>query len=302
MRLILCALLFAAPPAVFADDIPDWCKKLPRPEYSALKRLTSLDAWFEIYEVRPGVFAIYEPRQSEEVISYLITGSARAILFDTGMGIGDMRLAVSGLTRLPVMVLNSHTHNDHVGGNWQFDDVRDMDTAFTRENAKGSAADAQAELAPGEVCGALPQGFDSKSYATKPWRITSWIRDGDRIDLGGRAVEILATPGHTPDSIALLDRENGLLFSGDTFYPAEIYLYRPETDLDAYERSMQRLAGLAAQVRLVLPSHNVPVADPEMLARVLAAFREVRAGKVKAVRRQGWVVYEFDRFSFRMRR
>jgi glyoxylase-like metal-dependent hydrolase (beta-lactamase superfamily II) len=300
MRLILCALLFAAPLAVFAGDIPEWCKKLPRPEYSALKRLTSLVPWFEIYEVRPGVFAIYEPHQSEEVISYLITGSARAILFDTGMGIGDMRLAVSGLTLLPVIVLNSHTHNDHVGGNWQFDDVRDMDTAFARENAKGSAADARAELAPGEVCGALPQGFDPKSYATKPWRITSWIRDGERIDLGGRAVEILATPGHTPDSIALLDRENGLLFSGDTFYPGEIYLYRPETDLGAYERSMQRLAGLAAQLRLVLPSHNVPVADPKMLARVLAAFRQVRAGKVKGVTRTGWVVYEFDGFSFRM--
>jgi glyoxylase-like metal-dependent hydrolase (beta-lactamase superfamily II) len=300
MRLILFALLFAAPLAVFAGDIPEWCKKHPRPEYSTLKHLTSLDPWFEIYEVRPGVFAIYEPRQSEEVISYLITGSARAILFDTGMGIGDMRLAVGGLTRLPVMVLNSHTHNDHVGGNWQFDDVRDVDTAFTRENAKGSAADAQAELAPGEVCGALPQGFDPKSYATKPWRITSWIRDGERIDLGGRVVEILATPGHTPDSISLLDRENGLLFSGDTFYPAEIYLYRPETDLGAYERSMQRLAGLAAQVRLVLPSHNVPVADPKMLARVLAALREVRAGKVTPVARRGYAIYEFDGFSFRM--
>lgn len=299
-RLILSALLLTLPLTLLGDEIPDWCKKLPRPEYKALKRLPSPDPWFEIYEVRPGVFAIYEPRQSEEVISYLITGSTRALLFDTGLGIGDMALTAHGLTRLPIVVLNSHTHNDHVGDNWQFDDVRNMDTAFTRENAKGSTKDAQAELAPGEVCGALPQGFDPHGYATRPWRIASWIRDGDRIDLGGRAVQVLATPGHTPDSIALLDRENGLLFTGDTFYPGEIYLYRPETDLAAYERSMRRLAGLASQVRLVLPSHNVPVAEPKMLLPVLEVFLLVRAGKVKPVAQRGYVRYEFDGFSFRM--
>lgn len=186
-NLILSALLLAVPLAPLGADIPDWCRKLPRPEYKTLKRLSSSDPWFEVYEVGPGVFAIYEPHQSEEVISYLITGSTRAIQFDTGLGIGDMLLTARQLTRLPIIVLNSHTHNDHVGDNWQFNDVRDLNTAFTRENAKGSSMDAQAELAPKELCGRLPKVFDPKSYTTKPCRITSWIRDGDRIDLGGRA-------------------------------------------------------------------------------------------------------------------
>jgi len=146
---------------------------------------------------------------------------------------------------------------------------------------------AGAELAPGELCGRLPKGFDPKSYTTKPWRITSWIRDGDRID-------------HTPDSITLFDRENGLLFTGDTFYPGEIYLYRPETDLAAYEGSMRRVVGLASGVRLVLLSHNVPVADPKMLAPVLAALLQVRAGNVKPAMQSGRALYEFDGFSFRM--
>jgi glyoxylase-like metal-dependent hydrolase (beta-lactamase superfamily II) len=89
-----------------------------------------------------------------------------------------------------------------------------MDTAFTRENAKGSTADAQAEIAPGEICGELPKGFDPKTYRTKPWHVSFFIHDGFRIKLGGRTVEVIATPGHTPDAIALLDRENGLLFTG----------------------------------------------------------------------------------------
>jgi len=96
------------------------------------------DSWFEVYKVAAGVFAIYEPHQSEETISYLIAGSKQALLLDSGMGVGDLRQTTSELTRLPVVVVNSHTHNDHVGDNWQFDKVYGMDTDFTRTNAKGS--------------------------------------------------------------------------------------------------------------------------------------------------------------------
>src|SRR5258708_5094207 len=111
---------------------PEWCKSLPRPAYSKLQRVPTSDAWFEVYNIRPGVFAIYEPHQLEEVISYLIVGSDRALLFDTGMGISNIQAVVAGLTKLPLTVLNSHTHNDHVGDNWRFTDVYGMGTDFTR--------------------------------------------------------------------------------------------------------------------------------------------------------------------------
>jgi len=210
-----------------------WCQKLPRPEYSKLERIPVADSWFEVYKAAPGVFAIYEPHQFEETISYLILGRERALLFDTGMGIGDLKALTSKLTTLPVTVLNSHTHNDHVGDNWQFDTVYSMDTQFTRDNSKGSKVDAQAEIAPGEICGSLPVGFDRSAYATRPWHVTKWLHDGERINLGARIIEVIATPGHTPDSICLFDRGNGLLFSGDTYYPGPIWLFRPETDLNA---------------------------------------------------------------------
>jgi glyoxylase-like metal-dependent hydrolase (beta-lactamase superfamily II) len=297
LRLILAALLVVA---VRAADIPEWCKALPRPEYKALKRVPAADPWFEVYEVRPGVFAIYEPHQFEEVISYLIAGNRRAILFDTGMGIGDMRRTVRALTALPITVLNSHTHNDHVGDNWQFDDVRNLDTAFTRTNAKGSREDAQAELAPDDLCTPLPAGFDAAAYCTRPWHIAGWIHDGDRIDLGGRTIEVLATPGHTPDEISLLDWRNGLLFTGDTYYPAPIWLYRPETDLAAYESSLRRLTALAPQVNLLLTSHNVPTAAPAALSTVLDAFLDVRAGKVAPVIRGDDAIYTVNSVTFRM--
>jgi Metallo-beta-lactamase superfamily len=123
----LAALLCLACPTVQSAK-PEWCRKLPRPEYGKLEKVDQPDAWFDVYRIRPGVFAIYEPHQSEEVISYLVLGKNKGVLFDTGMGISNIRNVVDHLTKLPVSVINSHTHNDHVGDNWRFNDIYVMDT------------------------------------------------------------------------------------------------------------------------------------------------------------------------------
>ena len=281
---------------------PDWCRALPRPEYKSLERVPVSDPWFEVYRPASGVFAIYEPHQAEETIGYLIVGQKRALLFDTGMGISDVKKVTTELTKLPILVLNSHTHDDHVGGNWQFDTVYGMDTDFTRNDAKGSREDAQAEITSDQICGSLPKGFDPKAYVTRPWKIRGYIHDGKRFDLGGRSIEVIATPGHTPDAISLIDRANGLLFTGDTYYPAPIWLFRPETDLDAYAASIRRLAALAPQVKLVLGAHNIPIASPAVLAQLVTAFDAVRAGKVTATPDSpGKVLYKVGDISFLMR-
>jgi glyoxylase-like metal-dependent hydrolase (beta-lactamase superfamily II) len=280
-------------------ELPDWCKALPRPEYKTLQRVLPNEPWFEIYKVAPNTLAIYEPHQSEETIAYLISGTKQAILFDTGMGIGNIHGLVTRLTSRPIVILNSHTHNDHIGGNWQFPFVFGMDTAFTRNSTKGERENAQAEIGPGQICGDLPKGFDAKTYGTKPWHVSIAVHDGFKVNLGGRTVEIIATPGHTPDAICLLDRENGLLFTGDTYYPAPIWLYRPETDLDAYVASVKKIAALAPDLKLVLGAHNVPVAQPSVLPRLVAAIEAVRAGQsdIKSAG-EGKALHTFDGFSF----
>jgi glyoxylase-like metal-dependent hydrolase (beta-lactamase superfamily II) len=302
--LLVCAALSCilnASSIAFDEIKPEWCRALPRPEYKTLERVTVSDPWFEVYRVAPSTYAIYEPRQAEETISYLISGTTASLLFDTGMGIGDLKKVVGELTHLPVVVLNSHTHNDHVGDNWQFENVYGMDTDFTRQNARGSRDDALAELEAGQICGSLPPGFDAKSYATRPWKITRYVHGGELIDLGGRKLEIIATPGHTPDAISLFDRANGLLFTGDTYYPARIWLFRPETDLDAYDASIKRLSALAPQVKIVSGAHNIPVAE-SVLPRLVTAFEKVRSGKVAAIPDEpGKVTYKVDGISFLMR-
>jgi glyoxylase-like metal-dependent hydrolase (beta-lactamase superfamily II) len=282
--------------------IPQWCRALPRPEYKTLERVAVGDPWFEVYKPAPGVFAIYEPHQAEEVISYLIVGEKRALLFDTGMGMSDIKKVTAELTKLPIVVLNSHTHDDHVGDNWEFDTIYAMDTDFTRKNAQGSREDAQAEVTPDQICGTLPKGFDAQAYTTRPWKITNYTHDGDRFDVGGRTLEVIATPGHTPDAISLIDRANGLLFTGDTYYPAPIWLFRPETDFKAYAASISRLNGLVPYVKVVLGAHNIPVASPEVLTRLVLAFAAMRQGKITPTPDSpGRVVYKVGDISFLVR-
>ena len=300
---IILTLCILQSPALLAQaPIPDWCRALPRPEYKTLERVSISDSWFEVYKPVQGVFAIYEPHQAEETISYLIVGEKRALLFDSGMGMSDIKKVTAQLTELPIVLLNSHTHNDHVGDNWEFSTIYGMDIDFTRQNARGSRLDAQAEITPGQICGVLPKGFDSKAYATRPWKITAYTQDGERFDLGGRTLEVIATPGHTPDAISLLDRANGLLFTGDTYYPAPIWLFRPGTNLDDYAASIRRLAALAPEIKVVMGAHNIPVASPTVLPRLVAAFNAVRAGKVQpSPDSPGKVLYKVDDISFLMR-
>lgn len=255
-------LVLIAAGLVSADaDAASWCDEPPPPGFAELEEIDAGDDWFKVYAVGPGVFAIHEPRQFETVTAFLVAGSDRAVLFDTGLGVASIRRIVDRLTQLPVTVVNSHTHFDHVGGNREFGDVRGFDLPFSRASARGEAGEelreyAQYTLAEDRVCGPLPAGVTGRDYAMPAWTVSAQVEDGERLDLGGRTLEVLATPGHTPDSLCLLDAANGLLFTGDTFYAGELYLWAPETDLGSYAASIARLAALAPELSRLLPAHG----------------------------------------------
>ena len=278
---------------------PRWCDLLPRPANAALEHLPVASDWFEVYRVADGVFALVEPYQFQEAISYLIVGSDRALLFDSGIGLVPIRPVVEELTKLPVDVLNSHTHFDHVGGNAEFDRILAMDTPYTRANARGFGhAELASEVASTSFCRGAPKGADIEGFRTRPWTPTRTVADLDKIDLGGRVLEILHVPGHTPDAVALLDRARGFLWTGDTYYDGPIWLYVPETDLDDYERSIARLAGLVPELNKVLPGHNAASAEPGGLVRARDGIRQIRAGEITGKEEsEQRVVFAFDGFS-----
>ena len=277
----------------------NWWDKLPRSAWSAFEKIDQDQDWFEVYRVADGIYAIYEPGQFEEVISFLIEGDNRALLFDTGLGIGNMRRVVEQLTDLDIIVLNSHTHYDHIGGNYQFEIIYAMDTEYTHGRAQGSSHEAVAEfLSDGWVWKDLPPEFVAGEFRSHPFTISKIVGEGDTIDIGGRTLEILATPGHAPDSICLIDRENRILFTGDTFYLAPLYTHIAAADFDDYARTAARLAGLANSIDAALTSHNVPVVDASYMTALGQAFADIQSGAASDYTvSDGHREYQFDGFS-----
>jgi glyoxylase-like metal-dependent hydrolase (beta-lactamase superfamily II) len=263
--------------------------------YRELERVRVESPWFEVYRVAPGTTALYEPGHWQEALSYLIEGRERAVLFDTGLGIGDIKAVVDQLTSLPVLVVNSHEHFDHIGGDRQFDEVAVADSPAALARLARGTGSLAGQITAETVWKPLPPGFDRARYETPPIQPTRRLRDGERIDLGGRTLEVLLTPGHTPGSLSLLDRGRRLLFTGDTLYPAELYAYAPEANLADYVRSAARLGALATDVDIVCPGHNEARVPASLLVRFARAFAAIGRGDVKSTReRPGVVRYESD--------
>lgn len=288
-----------------AKLIPEFCKNNHSKEYASLKRLDSTNRWFELYAVAPGVTAIYEPNQWQKVISYLIEGEQSALLFDSGNGIGDIFSVVSQITKKPVTVLNSHSHFDHVGGNYTFDNILGMNTPFSRKAQQGIInKNISAEVSAPALCHPAPNNINQSNHVGKPYQITKFIENGDKINLGNRFLEVIHTPGHTPDAIALIDRKAGLLWTGDTFYPGQIWLHAPETNLDLYRKSLQRLQAELPNIKALLPAHNTPWVEPSLLSVLIAGFDTMMSGNaIKTPQGNNRIEYRIvddDRFYFLM--
>lgn len=287
------------------QPVQTFCERSPRPEYAALESIEYNSDWFKLYKVAPGVTAIFEPYQWQEVISYLIEGEQKALLFDTGNGIGDIRKVVNSLTRKPVEVLNSHSHYDHVGDNYQFDTVYGMDTPFTRIRQQGRTQEQIGEeVSDAALCVPAPNGKTPQNHVGQPYTISHVIVDGDTIDLGGRVLQILHVPGHTPDAIALIDHKNGLMWTGDTFYSGQIWLNGEETDLTAYRQSLDKMIAYLPNLTALLPAHNTTWVKPNVLLSVRSAFDDMIAGKLDSKAADGLRLYttlDDSKFSFLMR-
>ena len=285
---------------------PTWCSKLPRPQYSSLQHISiPCQQWFQVYRVRPNVFAIYEPYHWEETISYLVTGTQHSLLIDTGMGIGNIQKIIYSLvpSSTSLNVINTHTHHDHIGDNWRFSGrILGVHSDFAAHNAQGSIEEAQNELKPGMIWEKyLPKDFNRKSYRVHPFEINDYVKENDRIGLGLRQeLQVISTPGHSPDSISFLDEQKRLLFVGDVFYQGPILLYRPETNLHDYLISLEKLAKISSKVDLILPGHNIPNVEPKLLIKAAKAMREIMNGKLipKKTDDEHYDEYSCGEFSF----
>lgn len=257
------------------------------------------DDWFAFDKLEPGTWLVGEPGH---VNCFLIEGEDTAVLVDTGLGIADIRAAAGKLTGNPVRVVNTHSHSDHRGGNWRFTDVAAHPLAATpltepvdREYLMGYLAIAREQLAAYRraredddrffhlftaVTRPRPLPADADGWTVPAGPAPKPLADGQRIDLGGREVTVLHAPGHSPDSICLLDERNGLLFAGDTLITGDFWAHTPDTELEVFAATLRTLADtLAGQLTAIYPAHTLRYrAEPELLSQAADAFEAITDG------------------------
>ncbi len=276
----------------------NWWDNLPRAHWDNFEKVEQDQDWFEVYKITEDIYAIYEMGQFEEAICYLILGSERALLFDTGIGVGAIKKLVSNLTDLPVSVLNSHTHYDHVGGNHYFDTIYGTSTEYTANHTMGRPNNEVREfVGPGWVWKPMPNGVTVNNYYSKPFTITNFINDGDKIDLGDRVLEVFLVPGHTPDALVVMDRAGRLMFTGDTFYPASLYAHMGDANFDDYVKSAERLATMSKDVDILLPAHNEPWVSSDYLQAMYDGFLAIQKPGTQYNIADGDREYRFDGFT-----
>ena len=194
-----------------------------------------------------GVWAI----DQDFVRCFLVLGTKCALLIDSCAVNSDLAGLVSNLTTLPVKLVQTHCDQDHIGASTQFTEVymHPAEFALLRETSE------------------LPL-------------MPRAVREGERLDLGERALEVLLLPGHTPGSIALLDHERRILYSGDSVKGDIIYMFGPGRDLDAYADSLERLYAIRDRYDTILPCHGpMPIAS-DVIPNLIEGAKLLRAGKL----------------------
>lgn len=303
--MMLCVTLSCVQKQQSGDLVqPDtWWSVHPRPIYAQLEKVGTYQGWFDVYKLCDGTYAIYEPNQFEEAISYLVEGSDRAIILDTGTGIGNLRDVTEELTDLPVSVVLTHEHYDHVAAAYRWDEIVMFDNADAIAVLKAGRDNAslQKYLVDDYLWKPLPKDFDPADWEIPSMTPTGVVRDGDVIDLGGRQLEVIYTPGHSPGQMCLLDKANRILFTGDHFFPGPLYAHAPDVDIDAYVASNKKLTRRIDEFDHLCSGHNDPWVKSEVLIRVDKAFKTIFSGGGTYVEDSGLRRYQFNGFDVLIR-
>lgn len=267
--------------------------------------------WYDARSLDERSYLIWE---LDRYAAYLLEGETEALLVDTGCGIGDIRSLVEELTDRPVRVLITHSHWDHIGNAAQFNDVM----AHPRECAPdGSVAiDGVADdfvHRPSQVLStwrdegvAFPDGFNPNSYSIDPVEDVQAVYAGDVIELGGRRLELLALPGHSPGQIGLLDRDQETLYGADIIGgDRRLLAHFSNANLVTYLASIRLVRDLyaAGAFHTLATGHNAPISGTELdvLEKMVTGLEMVvagdRAGRTVETRYGPAHEYSFDDFT-----
>ena len=241
---------------------------------------------YTVTQINEHVYQIAEVYHKPAALPmYLVVGTRRAALIDTGMGLGCLRKTVEEITSLPVVVCNTHAHLDHAAGNDEFDRVymhpEEVQRARSAANFPIAGRLEFMEL----KCMYDPATEELLQYARAnlpeykgEYPITT-VTDGDVIDLGGIRLEVVEIPGHTTGSIVFVDREDKMAFCGDAVNPrGSIGMWPGAPTVRGYADAMERFMAMTTDIERFYVGHRLYYFRRSDLEDILACAREIVAG------------------------
>lgn len=254
------------------------------------------DSWFTVQKIDETTYAISEYGHWEKVHSFLLLGEEKAALIDTGLGIDNIKRITDQLTSLPIDVITTHVHSDHIGSHGEFENifVHEEERDWLVNGIVGLSLEQIRENTARDITIPTPKSFNPDTYVPFTGEPTGLLKDGDSIDLGNRRLLIYHTPGHSPGHIAILDETSGYLFTGDLFYgETPIYAFYPTTNPVDLVHSLERITEIP-DITMIYGSHNTLGIAPNILEEVKAAVTYLREQNLMKF---GTGVHEFNGFS-----
>jgi hydroxyacylglutathione hydrolase len=227
------------------------------------------------------------------VYSYLLVGKKSAILIDTGIGTINMKHITDELTRLPVSVVNTHGHLDHISGNYLYDKaylhladesvfVEHSSYAYRYQILAGLLAESKK---PAWLLKIPLMNAQVKQFCQIPVNNNrSPLYENMVLDLGERTIQVITTPGHTPGSVCLLDTERRQLFSGDTICAEGILLHLDHScSVETFKTSVLKLKSASGKFDRIWPAHHQLPLDHSWMDEYISCADQIIAGKAEAV-------------------
>lgn len=206
--------------------------------------------WYETIRMADDVTLIHEPwiKPFFRCNMWHVRGRDRDLLFDTGLGHVSLRRHVRLVAERPLICVASHTHFDHIGCHHEFPErcVHRAEAEILADPRNDrTLADRYATDA---MFDAMPAGWDASAYGIRPAPAQRLLEDGDTIDLGDRAFEVVHTPGHSPGGIGLFERKTAIFLSGDIVYDGPLIDDAYHSDREQYAATFDRLRPLSVGV------------------------------------------------------
>lgn len=251
-----------------------------------------MGSWFTIEQIDCDTFVISEYKQWEETHCYLLCGKQKAVLIDTGLGVSNIKEIVDSLTQLPIIVVTTHVHWDHIGGHKHFEIIAvheaekdwlsvkyPIPLQMIKNNLLRKPCD-------------FPLNFNIDRYQIFQGVPQILLHDEDFIDLGGRNLVVIHTPGHSPGHCCFYEPDRKYFYSGDLIYSGCLDAFYPTTDPFLFWQSVKKVKSL--EIKRLLPAHHQLNISVGIIERIEKAFRELADNGILM---RGTGIYDFEDFQ-----